>query len=77
MDRTLQKGLHRPPELAPKSVRGGRGIPGAGEDCLSPQGEFRSSGHRHPAQLSRLHRRRDFQKALRSGKTTCWTAGVT
>ena len=42
MDRTLQKGLHRPPELAPKSARGGRGIPGAGEDCLSPQGEFRS-----------------------------------
>ena len=42
MDRTLQKGLYRPPELAPKSARGDRGIPGAGEDCLSPQGEFRS-----------------------------------
>ena len=48
MDRTLQKGLHRPPELAPKSVRGGRGIPGAGEDCLSPQGEFRSLGRNTP-----------------------------
>ena len=42
MNRTLQKGLYRPPELAPKSARGDRGIPGAGEDCLSPQGEFRS-----------------------------------
>ena len=42
MDRTLQKGLYSPPELAPKSTRGDRGIPGASEDCLSPQGEFRS-----------------------------------
>ena len=74
MDRTLQKGLYRPPELAPKSARGDRGIPGAGEDCLSPQGEFRSSGHRHPAQLSRLHRPKGIYSRQ---KAACRMTGAT